>query len=83
MDQVEEGLGEWVSGAHAPPDPNNPGRTVAWNITRSTAVSKSGKYSLKFFLDERQDEEVIWVGRRISLSEGRIVRIRVSFELYR
>ncbi len=81
-ESFEEGFGEWVPGADVPLDPNNPGHTVAWNITRSTAVSKTGQYSLKLLIDGRQDDGTIWVGRRISLAGGRVVRIKVSFKLY-
>lgn len=78
----EESLGEWVVGSDVPLDPNNPEHTVAWNITRSTDVSKSGQYSLKLFIDGRQDDGTIWVERKISLAVGRIVKIKISFKLY-
>lgn len=81
-ESFEEGFGEWILGADVPPDPDNPEHTVAWNITRSTDVSKTGQYSLKLFIDGRQDDGTIWVARRINPAVGRIVRIRVSFQLY-
>lgn len=78
----EEGFGGWIAGADMPLDPNNPGQTVAWSITRVTNLSKSGQYSLKLFIDGRQDDGTIWIGRKVSLAEGRTVRVKVSFELY-
>jgi hypothetical protein len=81
-ESFEEGFGEWVPGADVPPDPSGPEHAAAWNITRSTEVSKTGQYSLKLFIDGRQDDGTIWVARRVRFAGGRVVRIRVSFQLY-
>jgi hypothetical protein len=60
-EDFENGFGEWAIDADVPPDPNNPGHFVEWSITRSTDVASSGQYSLKFFIDGRQDDGAIWI----------------------
>ncbi len=78
----EGGLGEWVTDADVPLDPNNPGQPVEWNITRVSTIARSGQYSLKFFIDGRQDDGTIWIERKISANKNAQVQVGVSFEFY-
>ncbi|MGQ9479311.1 MAG: hypothetical protein ACUVQ0_04715 [Thermoproteota archaeon] len=78
----EEGFGEWVAGADVPLDPNNPGQTVEWSITQVKNISKSGQYSLKLFIDGRQDDGTIWIKRKINVRKNAQVKAKVSFEFY-
>jgi len=81
-EDFENGLGVWVVEADVPEDPNNPGHPVEWNITQATDVAHSGRYSLKFFIDGRQDDGAIWVERKIGLNKNKQIQIKVSFEFY-
>ena len=60
-EDFENGFGEWTIDADVPLDPNNPGHFVGWSITRSSDIASSGLYSLKFFIDGRQDDGTIWI----------------------
>ena len=55
-ESFEENLGGWTEDADVPPDPNNPGSPVDWNVSRITSPVKSGQYSLKLYIDGRQDD---------------------------
>jgi len=81
-DGFEEGSGGWVANADAPADPNKPGHLVAWNITRTTDVANSGRYSLKFFIDGVQDDGTLWIENKISVRKNARIQVKVSFELY-
>jgi len=78
----ENGLGEWVADADVPFNPEDPTRLVEWNITRSTDVASSGKYSLKLFIDGRQDDGTIWVERKIPVRKNARVNVSLSFNFY-
>ncbi len=81
-EDFENGFGEWAVGADVPLDPNNPGQFVEWNITRSTEVASSGRYSLRFFIDGRQDDGTIWVERKITVPRDTRINVSISFDLY-
>jgi len=81
-DGFEEGSGGWVADADVPADPNKPGHLVAWNITRTTYVANSGRYSLKFFIDGVQDDGTLWIENKISVRNKARIQVKVSFELY-
>ena len=76
-EDFENGFGEWVTDADVPLDPNNPGHLVEWNITRSNDVARSGRYSLKFFIDGRQDDGTIWIERKIAVQKGAQVQVSI------
>lgn|GEM_PF-2967776 len=60
-EDFENGFDEWVANADVSLDPNNPGHLIEWSITHSNDVASSGRYSLKFFIDGRQDDGTIWI----------------------
>ncbi len=77
-----EGLGEWSTDADVPPDPNNPGNPVQWNITRSATVYNSPAHSAEVFIDGRQDDGTIWLERRVSVEKTGNAWLNVSFWLF-
>jgi len=81
-EDFEEGFDGWIADVDVPLDPNNPGHFVEWNIIRSKDVSYSGEYSLKFFMDGRQDDGTIWIKRKIDVKRNSHVKIKVSFMFY-
>ncbi len=81
-EDFEDGFGDWVIDADVPLDPNNPGHYVEWSITRSTDVASSGRYSLKFFIDGRQDDGTIWIERKIDVQKDTQIRVSISFDFY-
>jgi len=81
-DDFENGFGKWIADSDVPLDPNNPGYSVEWRIERVTNVSISGQYSLKFFIDGRQDDGTIWIERRISAQKNSDIQVKVSFVFY-
>lgn len=81
-DDFEKGFGEWITDADVPADPNSPGKPITWNITHTTDVAHSGRYSLKFFIDGVQDDGTIWIERKIGVKKNTRVQVKVSFELY-
>ena len=81
-EDFENGFGEWAIDADVPPDPNNPGHFVEWSITRSTDVASSGQYSLKFFIDGRQDDGTIWIERKVAVQKGAQIQVSLSFDFY-
>jgi hypothetical protein len=81
-EDFENGFGEWIVGADVPLDPNNPGHYIEWSITRSDDVASSGRYSLKFFIDGRQDDGTIWIERKIAVDGGTGKQVSISFDFY-
>jgi hypothetical protein len=81
-ESFEVDFGEWITDADVPLDPNNPGNPVEWSITRATNIVHSGEYSLRFFVDGRQDDGTIWVERKIEVKKNSRVQGEVSFEFY-
>jgi len=78
----EEGFDDWAVDADVPLDPNNPGSFVEWNITRSRDIAHFGEYSLKFFIDGRQDDGTIWIERKLSVKKNSYIKIKISFMFY-
>jgi len=81
-EDFESGFGEWTADGDIPLDPNNPGHTMQWNITRVTDAAKSGQYSVKLFIDGSQDDGTIWIEKRIATKRNSQVQVRVSFQFY-
>lgn len=79
-EDFETGYGLWVPDADVPIDPNTD-QPVEWNVTRSADLSRSGKHSIKFFIDGKQDDGTIWIERKVLLKEG-ARRVNVTFDLY-
>lgn len=52
------------------------------NITRSTDVASSGLYSLKFFIDGRQDDGTIWIERKIAVQKDSQIQVSIFFNFY-
>ncbi len=80
-EDFESGFGEWIADSEVPSDPNNPGQFIEWNITRSTDVASSGRYSLKLFIDGRQDDGTIWIERRLPVKRD-AQQVNLTFDFY-
>ena len=78
----EEDFGGWEGDADVPPDPNNPGFLVEWNVSRVTSPVKSGQYSLELYIDGRQDDGTVWIERKLSVKNDSQIQVKVSFEFY-
>lgn len=76
------GFAEWNADADVPPDPNNPGNTVQWHVTRVANVSRSPAHSAEFFVDGTQDDGTIWLERKVAVGKAPGTRVKVSFWLY-
>jgi hypothetical protein len=81
-ESFEQDFGGWIENADAPPDPNNPGRYVAWNVSRVMYPAHSGQYSLSLYVDGRQDDGLVWVEKKILVKKNSQIQIKVSFEFY-
>ncbi|MEM2912069.1 MAG: hypothetical protein QXM52_00100 [Candidatus Bathyarchaeia archaeon] len=81
-ESFENGFGEWSADADVPPDPNNPSYPVEWHVNRVTNVPRSGQYSLKFFIDGRQNEGTVWIEKKINVKKHTQIQVKVSFWLY-
>ncbi|MEM3627073.1 MAG: hypothetical protein QXZ25_03495 [Candidatus Bathyarchaeia archaeon] len=81
-ENFEDGFGEWAPDADVPQDPNNPGHPVDWHIERVSGFAHSGRYSLEFFLDGRQDDGTIWIERRIDAKRNTQMQLKFSFWFY-
>ncbi len=80
FEDFENGLGAWVVDAEVPEDPNNPGQSIEWHITRVSNVSRSNSFSLELFIDGRQDDGTVWIETKIELKKPS--QIKVAFWLY-
>jgi len=78
----EEDFGGWEGDADVPPDPNNPGFLVDWNVSRVTSPVKSGQCSLELYIDGRQDDGTVWIERKLSVQKDSQIQVKVSFEFY-
>jgi len=81
-ESFEEGFATWEADADVPPDPNNPGHTVTWNISRVTSLAHSGQYSVKLYIDGRQDDGTVWIEKKMSVKNNSQIQVKVSFEFY-
>ncbi|UCE95145.1 MAG: hypothetical protein JSV51_05240 [Candidatus Bathyarchaeota archaeon] len=81
-EDFEQGLGDWLKDADLPLDPNNPGHSVTWNISRVTKISSSGQYSLELHIDGRQDDGTIWLEKEIQTKNNSQIHVTISFEFY-
>ncbi len=82
IDDFENDFGNWTIGSHVPEDPNNPGHGVEWLVQRSTNHSYSGKYSVLFLIDGRQDDGTIWITRKLTLEPNSEKSVNISFQLW-
>jgi hypothetical protein len=78
----EEGFGGWIGDADVPPDPNNPGSFVEWNVSRVTSPVKSGQYSVELYIDGRQDDGTVWIEKTMSAKRNAQIQVEVSFDFY-
>ncbi len=81
-ESFEGDLGGWMENADVPPDPNNPGYTVAWNVSRVTSLAHSGQYSAELYIDGKQDDGTVWIEKKISVKNNSQIQVKVSFEFY-
>ena len=82
FDDFENDFGDWTIGSQVPEDPNNLGLGVEWIIQRSTNHSFSGKYSVLFGIDGRQDDGTIWITRKLMLEPNSEKSVNISFQLW-
>lgn len=78
----ETNFGGWTGDADVPPDPNNPGSNVDWNLSRVTSQAKSGQHSVELHIDGKQDDGTVWIEKALSTKRNAQIRVNVSFELY-
>jgi hypothetical protein len=78
----EEDFGGWIGDADVPPDPNNPGSLVDWNVSRVTSPVNSGQYSVELYIDGRQDDGTVWIERELSVRKNAQIQVEVSFDFY-
>ena len=78
----EEDFGGWTGDADVPPDPNNPGSLVDWNVSRVTSPVKSGQYSVELYIDGRQDDGTVWIEKALSVKRNSQIQVKVSFDFY-
>ena len=81
-ENFEKGFGDWVADADVPSDPNNPGSPVAWSVNLDSTLAANSTYSLKFFIDGRQDDGTVWIERKIPVTANSTVNVLVTFKLY-
>jgi hypothetical protein len=81
-EDFEEGFGGWTADADVPQDPNKPGSTVDWNVSRVTYPVKSGHYSVGLYLDGRQDDGTVWIEKELSVKQNSQIQVTVSFDFY-
>jgi hypothetical protein len=81
-ESFEEGFANWEADADVPPDPNNPGYPVAWNVSRVASLAHSGQYSVELYIDGRQDDGTVWIEKKISVESNSQIQVKVSFEFY-
>jgi len=78
----ETNFGGWTGDAAVPPDPNNPGSDVDWNVSRVTSPAKFGQHSVELYIDGRQDDGTVWIEKALSTKRNAQIHVKVSFELY-
>jgi hypothetical protein len=78
----EEDFGAWEADADVPPDPNNPGFPVDWSVSRVTSPVKSGQYSVRLYIDGRQDDGTVWVEKKLAVQKDVQIHVEISFEFY-
>ena len=78
----EEDFGGWEGDADVPPDPNNPGSLVDWNVSRVTSPVKSEQYSVELYIDGRQDDGTVWIEKALSVKRNSQIQVKVSFDFY-
>ena len=81
-ESFEEDFGGWVKDADVPPDPNNPGHPVAWNVSRVASLAHSGQCSVELYIDGRQDDGTVWIEKELSVKNNSQIEVKVSFEFY-
>jgi hypothetical protein len=78
----EDDFGGWEGDADVPPDPNNPGSLVDWNVSRVTSPVNFGQYSVELYIDGRQDDGTVWIERELSVKKNSQIQVKVSFDFY-
>jgi len=68
--------------SYFPPDPNNPGSPVDWNVSRVTSPVKSGQYSVELYINGRQDDGTVWIEKALSVKRNSQIQVKVYFDVY-
>ena len=80
-ESFEQNFSGWTGDADVPPDPNNPGSNIEWNVSRTTSA-KSGQYSVELYIDGKQDDGTVWIEKLLLAERNAQVQVNVSFDLY-
>jgi hypothetical protein len=78
----EQDFGGWTGDANVPPDPNNLGSLVEWNVSRVTSPTKSGQYSVEVYIYGRQDDGTVWIEKALSAKRNSEIQVKISFDFY-
>lgn len=81
-ESFEQDFGGWIEDADVPPDLNNPGSKVEWNVSRTSSPAKSGQHSVELYIDGRKDDGTVWIEKMLSTERNAQVQVNVSFDLY-
>ena len=81
-ESFEQNFSGWTGDADVPPDPNNPGSNIEWNVSRTTSTAKSGQYSVELYIDGKQDDGTVWIEKLLLAERNAQVQVNVSFDLY-
>ncbi|PVX27287.1 MAG: hypothetical protein CW716_03075 [Candidatus Bathyarchaeum sp.] len=78
----EQDFGGWTGDADVPPDPNNPGSNVYWNVSRTTSPTRPGQQSVKVYIDGKQDDGTVWIEKAMSTRRNAQIQVKISFDVY-
>jgi hypothetical protein len=78
----EDDFGEWIGDAVVPPDPNNLGSLVDWNVSRVISPVKSGQYSVELYIDGKQDDGTVWIEKELLVKRNAQIQVEVTFDFY-
>ena len=81
-ESFENDFGGWMADADVPLDPNNPGHSVDWNVSRVASLAYSGKYSMELYIDGKQDDGTVWIEKKILVRNNSKIQVEVSFKFY-
>jgi hypothetical protein len=78
----EDGLGDWVTGADVPADPNHPDKPLTGQSTSSQTNLSLVTGQRQFYIDGSQDDGTIWLTRNLALTPNTTRDVSVTFQLW-
>jgi hypothetical protein len=78
----ETGLDGWQRDYELPWDPNRPGEVVEWSIETSAGPAAEGLFSVRFFVDGRQDDGTIWLVKALDMQPGTTYDVDLQLQLW-